>query len=61
MGILMQLKTGHIGLNAHLKRIGVNESMMCEACSAYDETINHVLRHHQAYERQRQTLRNKLR
>ncbi|KAF7354484.1 putative RNA-directed DNA polymerase from transposon X-element [Mycena venus] len=50
--ILTQLRTGHIGLNAHLHRIGIALSPTCAHCSAL-ETIPHFLLACPAYRRQR--------
>ena len=52
-----QLKTGHIGLNAHLHRIKISETAACTACKQYNETVDHVLRHCRAYDEPRLQLR----
>jgi len=54
-----QLKTGHIGLNAHLHRIKISDTAACTACKQYNETVDHVLRHCRAYDEPRTQLRQK--
>ncbi|XP_070177942.1 uncharacterized protein [Littorina saxatilis] len=39
---IFRLRTGHCGFKAHLKRIGVAESALCD-CGAADQTVEHVL------------------
>ena len=39
---IFRLRTGHCGLRAHLKRIGVAESSLC-SCEMEDQTPQHVL------------------
>src|SRR6266550_2710533 len=56
-----QLKTGHIGLNAHLHRIKISETAACTACKQYNETVDHVLRHCRAYDEPRLQLRRHVR
>ena len=58
--IWTQLKTGHIGLNVHLKRIGISDTAICHSCGQYNETIDHFLRHCRAYTEQRKELRQKV-
>ena len=58
--IWTQLKTGHVGLNSHLNRIGVTETALCPACGRYKETVDHFLRHCRAYEEHRRVLRRKV-
>ena len=41
--VLMQLRTGHIPLNAFLHRIGWADSPTCPVCQHTDETIHHYL------------------
>ena len=36
------VRTGHCGLSAHLKRIGISDTSLCE-CGQADQTPNHVL------------------
>ena len=40
--IIFRLRTGHCGLNAHLKRIGISDTSLC-ACGQADQTPDHVL------------------
>ena len=39
---IFRLRTGHCGFKAHLKRIGVAESALCD-CGVADQTVEHVL------------------
>ena len=39
---VFRLRTGHCGLSAHLKRIGISDTSMCE-CGHADQTPDHVL------------------
>ena len=39
---IFRLRTGHCGLRAHLKKIGIAESSMCD-CLIADQTPAHVL------------------
>jgi ribonuclease HI len=41
--ILVQLRTGHIGLNKHLARINKSESALCPTCSLSEESVHHLL------------------
>jgi len=41
--LLIQLRTGHVPLQAHLFRIGKVESLVCPMCHKADETISHYL------------------
>lgn len=42
--LLIQLRSGHIGLNAHLHRIGKRDSPRCTRCAAGSrETVEHFL------------------
>ena len=41
--IIFQLRTKHIPLNNHLKRIGVKTSSACPLCNCQDETVEHHL------------------
>ena len=43
MSVLMQLRTGHIPLNAFLRRIGRADSPTCPACQHTNEMIHHYL------------------
>ena len=39
---ISRLRTGHCGLRAHLKRIGVSDTSLCE-CGQADQILDHVL------------------
>jgi len=41
--ILVQLRTGHIALNAYLHRITKADSPTCPSCNQDDETVHHFL------------------
>ncbi|KLO04410.1 hypothetical protein SCHPADRAFT_792782, partial [Schizopora paradoxa] len=41
--MIVHLRTGHIGLNSHLKRIGRLESGDCPHCAGREETVTHFL------------------
>jgi len=41
--ILVQLRTGHIGLNKHLFRIGKTTSPLCPCCGRHPETVMHFV------------------
>jgi len=41
--MIVHLRTGHVGLNAHLKRIGKAESGDCPHCVGQEETVTHFL------------------
>ena len=58
--IWTQLKTGHVGLNAHLKRLQISETKTCPSCGKFDESVDHFLRHCRAYEEHRKELRRKV-
>lgn len=58
--ILVQLRTGHIGLNQHLHRINKAESPRCEECGERDETVEHFLVYCSGYKRARRNLRQAL-
>ena len=47
------LRTGHCGLSAHLKRIGISDTSLCERGQA-DQTLNHVLQSCPKYAERRQ-------
>ena len=40
---IWRLGTGHCGLSAHLKRIGISDTSLCE-CGQADQTPDHVLK-----------------
>ncbi|QRV96301.1 ribonuclease H-like protein [Ceratobasidium sp. AG-Ba] len=52
--LLIQLRTGHIPLNAYLYRFGLRESANCPNCDQRAETVEHFLMRCPAYERERQ-------
>ena len=39
---IFRLRTGHCSLRAHLKRIGISDTSLCE-CGQADQTLDHVL------------------
>src|SRR5882724_3047552 len=41
--LLVQIRMGHVPLQAHLKRIGKTHSLMCLMCHKVDETVGHYL------------------
>jgi ribonuclease HI len=60
--IIMQLRTGHIGLNQHLFRIKKVESPSCPHCRGLTvETVKHFLLDCPFYRRERHELQSKLR
>ena len=60
--ILIQLRTGHIGLNGHLHRIGKINSPLCTKCDANtEETVHHYLFECDHYQQERAPLNQKLR
>jgi ribonuclease HI len=60
--LLVQLRTGHIGLNAHLFRIRRAESPSCPHCGSITvETVRHFLLLCPKYARERHILRRQLR
>ena len=50
---IFRLRTGHCGLSAHLKRIGISDSSLCE-CGQADQTPDHVLQSCPKYAERRQ-------
>lgn len=58
--ILIQLRTGHAPLNAHLHRIQRSETPTCPNCAARNETVIHLLLHCQAYRVARGDMRKAL-
>ncbi|QRV90420.1 Reverse transcriptase from transposon X-element protein [Ceratobasidium sp. AG-Ba] len=52
--LLIQLRTGHVPLNAYLHRFGLAESASCPACNQRAETVKHFLMNCPAYEQARQ-------
>lgn len=59
--LLVQLRTGHIGLNMHLHRIGCVDDPTCPACKASEETVHHLIFECPAYQHERHQLRATLR
>ena len=59
--IVMQLRTGHIGLNPHLFCIKKAESPSCPHCKGITvETVKHFLLDCPSYQRERHKLQSKL-
>jgi len=64
--LLLQLRSGHIPLNAHLYRLNCSDTDKCLACSDHigvppaTETITHFLFHCPAYQNERHDLDNAL-
>ena len=50
---IFRLRTGHCGLSAHLKRIGISDTSLCE-CRQADQTPDHVLQTCPKYTERRQ-------
>ena len=50
---IFRLRTGHCGLSAHLKRIGISDTSLCE-CGQADQTPDHVLQSCPKYAERRQ-------
>ena len=50
---IFRLRTGHCGLSAHLKRIGISDTSLCE-CGQADQTPDHVLQSCPEYAERRQ-------
>jgi len=55
--ILVQLRTGHVPLQAYLHRFKKAESPTCPGCGGEDETVEHYLRRCPMYAAQRRRLR----
>jgi len=53
---IVQLRTGHCGLNHYLHRFGINRSPYCE-CGYGKETVEHYLLECRKYKEQRKRLR----
>ena len=64
--LLTQIRSGHIPLNAHLKRIGKSETENCQACTGRrgaipaKETVTHFLFDCPAYMTEREKMNRKL-
>ena len=50
---IFRLRTGHCGLSAHLKRIGISDTSLCE-CGQAEQTQDHVLQSCPKYFERRQ-------
>ncbi|KLO14092.1 hypothetical protein SCHPADRAFT_889563 [Schizopora paradoxa] len=59
--IMVQLRTGHIGLNGHLFRIGKSLTPDCPHCEGVTETVAHFLMACPRYERERAGLQRRAR
>jgi len=55
--ILIQLRTGHIPLQAYLHKIHKAETPICQQCHEEPETVSHYLRRCQKYKEQRKVLK----
>jgi len=55
--ILIQLRTGHIPLQAYLHRIGKAGTPICQQCHEEEETVSHYVCRCRAYREQRRELR----
>ena len=55
---IIQLRTGHCGLNSYLHRFGIAESSTCE-CGTGQETVEHFLLECPRYREQRSEMRRK--
>ena len=58
--ILIQLRTGHIPLQAYLHHIGKAETPICQQCHEEEETVSHYVRRCCAYREQRRELRRSM-
>lgn len=54
--MMVQLRTGHIGLNGHLFRIGKSLTPECPHCDGETETVAHFIMKCKGYERERRGL-----
>ena len=50
---IFRLRTGHCGLSAHLEKIGISDTSLCE-CGQADQTPDHVLKSCPKYAERRQ-------
>ncbi|EIN10251.1 hypothetical protein PUNSTDRAFT_27365, partial [Punctularia strigosozonata HHB-11173 SS5] len=57
---LIQLRSGHIGLNKHLHRIKKSPMPICPHCRTYPETVSHFLTQCSEYREPRRKLRAEL-
>lgn len=58
--VLIQLRTGHAPLNAHLHRINRSDTSLCPRCAEGNETVIHLLLHCPAHREARGNLRRNL-
>lgn len=58
--LMFQLRTGHIALNKHLKRIAKSPTARCPACENHDETVHHFILVCPAYVNQREQMRKEV-
>src|SRR5436305_10632233 len=56
---IVQLRTGHCGLNRYLYRFGINDSPYCQ-CEYGKETVEHYLLKCRNYREQRKKLRREV-
>ena len=52
---IFRLRTGHCGLRAHLKRIGVMNSALCD-CKEAEQTVHHIVQDCPIWRKQRHQL-----
>ena len=52
---IFRLRTGHCGLRAHLKRIGIMDSALCD-CKEAEQTVHHILQDCTVWRKQRNQL-----
>lgn len=57
--LIMQMRSGHIGLNKFLHRIGASESPLCNHCDL-PETVPHYLLCCRRFDPERHALRRKV-
>ncbi|KAK0205516.1 hypothetical protein DFS33DRAFT_1242064, partial [Desarmillaria ectypa] len=57
---MVQLRTGHIGLNRHLFNIQRVESPACTKCSYPNESVHHYLIRCPAYQNEREMLQRSI-
>jgi hypothetical protein len=58
--LMFQLRTGHIALNKHLKRIARSPTAHCPACENHDETVHHLILVCPTYVNQREQMRKEV-
>ena len=56
----VQLKTGHVLLQVHLKRIGKKDSLICQRCHKAEEMVRHYLTECEAFATQRGCMERQL-